>query len=213
MRLGPVPALLLATLVPAPTPAATLAPERLIAGLAQPAPARTAFTEVRYVGVLTRPLILRGELVWLGGARLERDVATPYRETTRIDGDRVRVVRPGQPPQDFDLGRAPELKGLLTGFRALLSGDAALLRGTFTVRASGDVRAWTLQLAPRDAALARRLAGISVDGSGHALRCLRMDQGNGDTSFTLLGALATSALPATPTPAALATLCAGGPLP
>src|SRR5487761_2512746 len=103
MRLGPVPALLLATLVPAPTPAATLAPERLIAGLAQPAPARTAFTEVRYVGVLTRPLILRGELVWLGGARLERDVATPYRETTRIDGARVRVVRPGQPPQDFDL--------------------------------------------------------------------------------------------------------------
>ncbi len=197
-------------LTPMPVAAATLAPDRLIASLAQPAPARTAFAEVRYVGVLTRPLILHGELAWLGGAQLERDVTEPYRETTTIDGDQVRVVRPGQSPQTFDLGRAPELKGLLTGFRALLSGDAALLRSTFTVRASGDARAWTLQLEPRNAALARRLAGISVDGSGHALRCLRMDQGNGDTSFTLLGALATTALPATPTPAALATLCAGG---
>ncbi len=168
---------------------------------------------MRYVGVLTRPLILHGELAWLGGAQLERDVAAPYRETTTIDGNQVRVVRPGQPPQDFDLGRAPELKGLLTGFRALLSGDAALLRATFSVSVSGDARAWTLQLTPRDAALTRRLAGISVDGSGHALRCLRMDQSNGDTSFTLLGALATSALPATPTPAELATLCAGGPAP
>ena len=204
---------MLALLTPTPAPAATLAPDRLIASLAQHAPARTAFAEVRYVGVLTRPLILHGELAWLGGARLERDVATPYRETTRIDGDQVRVMRPGQPPQDFDLGRAPELKGLLTGFRALLSGDAALLHGAFRVRASGDARAWTLQLTPRTAALARRLTGISVDGSGHALRCLRMDQGNGDTSFTLLGALATRALPATPTPAALATLCAGSALP
>lgn len=200
-------------LTPMPVAAAALAPDRLIASLAQPAPARTAFAEVRYVGVLTRPLILHGELAWLGGTRLERDVAEPYRETTTIDGNQVRVVRPGQPPQTFDLGRAPELKGLLTGFRALLSGDVALLRSTFTVRASGDARAWTLQLAPRDAALARRLAGISVDGSRHALRCLRMDQGNGDTSFTLLGALATSALPATPTPAALATLCADSPPP
>ena len=198
-------------LLPAPAHAAALVPERLIAGLAQPAPARTAFAEVRYVGVLARPLILHGDLVWLGDAKLERDVDAPYRETTTIDGDQVRIVRPGQPPQTFDLGRAPELKGLLTGFRALLSGDAALLRATFAVSASGDARAWTLDLKPHDAALARRLAGISVDGRGHRLRCLRMDQSNGDTSFTLLGALATTALPATPTPAALATLCAGGP--
>lgn len=204
---------MLALLAPTPAPAATLAPERLIAGLAQPAPARTAFAEVRYVGVLARPLILHGALVWLGGAKLERDVAEPYRETTTIDGNQVRVVRPGQPPQIFDLGRAPELKGLLTGFRALLSGDAALLGTTFAVSTSGDARAWTLELKPRDAALARRLAGISVDGSGHRLRCLRMDQSNGDTSFTLLGALAATALPAMPTPAELATLCAGAPAP
>ncbi len=206
-----LPWLVLVLLTPTPVPAATLAPERLIVGLAQPAPARTAFAEVRYVGVLERPLILHGDLIWQGGERLERDVSTPYRETTTISGDQVRIVRPGQPPQTFDLGRAPELKGLLIGFRALLSGDAALLRATFDVSASGDARAWTLELKPRDAALARRLTGISVDGSGHRLRCLRMDQSNGDTSFTLLGALAATALPTMPTPAALATLCASGP--
>jgi hypothetical protein len=64
-------------------------------------------------------------------------------------------------------------------------------------------------MTPRDAAVAKRIRDVSVDGSGKTLRCMRVDAIDGDTSFTLLGPLGRAALPARPTPAQLATLCAG----
>lgn len=177
--------------------------------LARPAPARTAYTEVRFIGMLDRALVLRGEMAWLGGHRLERTVVTPASETTTIDGDQATLQRAGQKPQTFSLDRAPELKDLLGSFVALLSGDAAALSHSFIVHAYGDDRAWTLDLSPRDPAVAKRIRGVSVDGSGRTMRCMRVDETDGDTSFTLLGPLGHARLPVQPTPAQLATLCAG----
>lgn len=189
------------------------APDRaaaLVRGLARPAPARTAYIEVRFIGMLDRPLVLRGEMAWLGGTRLTRSVVSPYPETTTIDGDSATLQRGSGAPRHFTLDHAPELKDLLGGFVALLSGNAAALQKTFTLHAYGNSAAWTLDLAPRSAAVARRIRDISIDGAGTAMRCMRVDQADGDTSFTLLGALGDAPLPAALTPAALATLCAGG---
>lgn len=181
----------------------------LVRTLARPAPARTAYTEVRFIGMLDRALVLRGEMTWLGGSRLQRSVVTPYPETTTIDGDTATLQRGQRAPQKFSLGRAPELKDLLGSFVALLSGDALALARNFTLHAYGDQAAWTLDLAPRDAAVARRIRDVSVDGSGKTLRCMRVDETDGDTTFTLLGPLGDAKLPDAPTPAGLATLCAG----
>ncbi|EQD58769.1 hypothetical protein B1A_10665 [mine drainage metagenome] len=148
-------------------------------------------------------------MTWLGGGRLQRSVVTPYPETTTIDGDTATLQRGQRAPQKFSLGRAPELKDLLGSFVALLSGDALALARNFTLHAYGDQAAWTLDLAPRDAAVARRIRDVSVDGSGKTLRCMRVDETDGDTTFTLLGPLGDAKLPDAPTPAGLATLCAG----
>lgn len=181
----------------------------LVRALARPAPARTAYTEVRFVGMLDRALVLRGEMAWLGGSRLRRSVVTPYPEITTIDGDTATLQRGQHAPQKFSLERAPELKDLLGSFIALLSGDATALARNFTLHAYGNQTAWTLDLTPRDTAVARRIRDVSVDGSGKTLRCMRVDETDGDTTFTLLGPLGNARLPATPTPAGLATLCAG----
>lgn len=159
--------------------------------------------------MLDRALVLHGEMSWLGGKRLERTVVTPSPETTTIDGDQATLQRAGQKPQTFSLDRAPELKDLLGSFVALLSGNAAALSHSFTMHAYGNDLAWTLDLVPRDPAVATRIRGVSVDGSGEAMRCMRVDETNGDTSFTLLGPLGHAKLPAQPTPAQLAMLCAG----
>jgi hypothetical protein len=180
-----------------------------VRALARPAPARTAYTEVRFVGMLDRALVLRGEMAWLGGSRLQRSVVTPYPEVTTIDGDTATLQRGRHAPQKFSLQRAPELKDLLGSFVALLSGDAPALARNFTLQAYGNQAAWTLDLTPRDAAVAQRIREVSVDGSGKTLRCMRVDETDGDTTFTLLGPLGSARLPSTPTPAGLATLCAG----
>jgi hypothetical protein len=194
-----LPALLLA----APPPDAA----DLIARLRRPVPASTAYTEVRFVHQLTRPLVLRGELEYGGAGHLGKRVDAPYRESTTISGDSVTVTRADRTPKHFDLERAPELKALMGGFSALLGGDAVALSTLYTFSLADDADRWTLTLTPRDAVLSAHLREFVIDGAGSEPRCFILRQTSGDASVMLLGALAAARLPPAPTTTALATMC------
>jgi hypothetical protein len=193
---------------PAPASPSTLA---LIAALGQPAPAHTAFAEARFMQVLDRPLVISGELAWLGGDKLQRRVDKPRAETFTIADGEVTQERPGRKPRHFSLSRAPQLQVLLDSFAALLGGDASRLQQAFEIRHEGDAAgAWTLTLVPRDARVARTVARIRIDGAGNQPRCMHMEEADGDLAVDLLGPLADK-MPAEPTRAALQALCQGSP--
>ena len=183
---------------------------RLIAGLKRAAPARTAYTEVQFNSLLDRPLVLHGELAYLGPDQLAKRVDEPYQETTTISDGKVTVERDKRKPRHFSLSRAPELEGFLRGFLALLGGDASALTGTFDVTGKGNPAHWQLMLMPRDARLRRHIAGIDVDGDANHPHCFTVRTADGDTNVMLVEQLAKARLPATPTPATLAALCRNG---
>jgi len=166
----------------------------LIAGLARPAPASVTFTEVRFSSLLREPLIVSGELGYLGAGGLERRVTAPYRETTVIRGDAVRIERDGEAPRSFALKRAPELKSFLSAFTALLAGDAAALARDFTVTASGEQDRWSLELTPNEEHARRRLRAIVINGSGAEPRCLATFDVREGGSVLLFGVGATEPL-------------------
>ncbi|HVI56584.1 MAG TPA: LolA-related protein [Luteibacter sp.] len=180
----------------------------MIASLHRPAPARTPFAEARFMRMLDKPLVVAGELAWLGGDRLERRVDRPAKETSTIADGEVTQEREGKKPRSFSLKRAPQLKVLLDSFVALLAGDPSRLAESFTVALGRDADRWQLTLTPRDPGIAKQIATIHVYGRGDRPRCLRMDEGDGDTSIDLLGELAT-AMPATPTREGLVAQCGG----
>ena len=183
----------------------------LIATLGQPAPAHTAFAEARFLQVLDRPLVVSGELSWLGGDQLQRRVDKPQQETATIANGEVTQQRTGKSPRHFSLKRAPQLQVLLDSFVALLSGDAARLQQSFTISQSGDASGkWALTLVPRDAKVAKTVASITVDGYAKESRCMHMQEADGDLAIDLLGSLATK-MPAQPTREALQALCQGAP--
>jgi len=183
----------------------------LIAALGQPAPAHAAFAEARFLQVLERPLVVSGELSWLGGDRLQRRVDHPQQETSTIADGEVTQQRAGKSPRRFSLKRAPQLQVLLDSFVALLSGDAARLQQAFEIRQSGDTAgAWTLTLVPRDARVAKTVASIRIDGYAKESRCMHMQEADGDLAVDLLGPLAAQ-MPAEPTREALQALCQGVP--
>ncbi|MHB1059347.1 MAG: LolA-related protein [Rhodanobacter sp.] len=191
--------------------AASSSAQALIAGMGQPAPAHTAFAEARFLQVLERPLVVSGELSWLGGDRLQRRVDRPQRETSTIADGEVTQQREGKSPRHFSLKRAPQLQVLLDSFVAMLSGDAARLQQAFEIRHAGDTAgAWTLTLVPRDAKVAKTVASITIDGVGKESRCMRMQEADGDLAVDLLGPLAAK-MPAAPTREALQALCRGAP--
>jgi len=195
---------------PEATPAAaSSSAQSLIAALGQPAPARTAFAEARFMQVLDRPLLVSGELAWLGGDRLQRRVDQPQQETATIADGEVTQQRAGKRPRHFSLSRAPQLQVLLDSFVALLSGDAGRLQQAFEIRQTGNATGtWTLTLLPRDAKVAKTVASIVIDGKGKTSRCMRMQEADGDLAVDLLGPLAAK-MPAQPTRAALQALCQG----
>lgn len=182
-------------------------------GLKRAAPARTAYTEVRFSGLLDRPLILHGELEYLGPGRLSKRVDAPYREQTRIADGEATVQRGERAPRTFALAQVPDLEGFLHGFGALLGGDAATLAEDFGLAAQGDRANWQLQLTPRDRRLARRVASIEVDGSDGAPRCFRTREADGDVSVLLVDTLAAVKLSQRPAPARIDALCRGREMP
>lgn len=181
----------------------------LVATLRRVPPARSVYSEVRFSDLLDRPLILHGELEYLGPGRLGKTVERPYREQTRIADGTASVQRDGRPARTFPLDQAPELEGFLRGFAALLGGDAQALARDFSLLAQGTAANWQLTMTPRDGRLARRVRTIRVDGRGHTPLCFRTEEIDGDLDVLLVGALAAVKLTARPLPAQIDALCRG----
>jgi hypothetical protein len=192
----------------APPEGASAETKALIARLALPAPADTAYAETRFVHVLRKPLQLRGELHYGGPGVLGKRVDAPYRETTNIANGEVEVLREGKSARKFSLERAPELGALLSSFSALLGGDAAGLERNFTIAVSHSESAWQLTLTPREPALSRHLRDLVVDGRDAEVRCVTLHESDGDSSVMRMAALAAASV-SEPTPATLDALCRG----
>ncbi len=184
-------------------------PDALIARLAKPAPATISFTEVRFSKLLREPLIVSGDLGYAGPDSLDRRVTSPYREHTAIRGESVKVERDGEKPRSFALKHAPELRGLLSGFSAMLSGDAAALRKTFDVALSGNDDSWQLKLTPIDTKARRRLQQIEVAGHQSEPSCFSMTTADGASSVLLLGNATREPVAPDVTLVALQRRCAG----
>ncbi len=180
--------------------------QALIASLARPAPARTPFAEARFMKVLDQPLVVSGELGWLGGDKLERRVDRPTKEVSTIADGEVTQQREGRKPRSFSLKRAPQLQVLLDSFVALLGGDASRLTQAFEVRHEDRAYGWTLVLTPRDARVAKTIASIEIDGHDKEPRCMRMQEADGDLAVDLLGDLA-ARMPESPSREALSAVC------
>ncbi|MEO6967822.1 MAG: LolA-related protein [Rhodanobacteraceae bacterium] len=183
----------------------------ILAKMAQPAPAHTPFIQVSYQGMLDRPLVVSGQMKWLGGDNLQRDVEQPYQETAKIGNGELSVQRGNGAVRRIPASRAPQMGAILAGFRALLGGDAGVLSQDFDVSAQGNETAWVLTMRPRAQAMKSHVQSIVIDGRGNAPRCMTFSEADGDTTITLLGAMAKAGLQSTaPLQSALAVRCRNG---
>ena len=198
------------TLTAAPLHAADPDADALLARLARPAPDSTSFVEVRYSSLLKKPLVVSGRLEHREDGTLVRRVETPYAEVTELRGENVVVERGGSKPRRFALDRAPELRGMLASFGAILKGDRPMLDRYFVVTAQGDLSRWEITLTPRDDKLKRRLSAIVVDGADDRAKCFTLEEPDGDASLMALGVAGPDELPAAFERQTLHDWCADG---
>lgn len=147
------------------------------------------------MALLTEPLVVSGELEHRSDGALIRRVLQPYRETTTVQANDVLIERDGSKPRRFSLDRAPELRGMLTSFGAILKGDRETLDQHFDVAVHGLDEHWRIELSPHDARLRKRLSGIRIDGIGDRPVCMTMEEPDGDATIMALGVPSRDALP------------------
>lgn len=162
---------------------------------------------MRFSALLTEPLVVAGELEHRSDRALVRRVLLPYRETTTLLGNSVSVEREGGRPRRFSLDRAPELRGMLASFDALLKGDREALETHFEIAVDLSASGWRIDLAPRADKLRARLARILVDGSADHPNCMTMEEPDGDATVMAFGVPDRDALPSPLTRAQLQTWC------
>ena len=211
MMSGMIPRLAVACLALATTALHAAEPDldALLARLARPAPDTTSFVEVRYSSLLETPIVVSGRLEHRQDGSLVRRVDSPYREVTELRGENVTVEREGSKPRHFSLNRAPELRGMLASFAALLQGDRQMLDRYFVVALQGTGARWEIVLSPRDAKLKNRLSRITVNGRDDRPRCFTLEEPDADASLMAIGVERPGDLPQPLEQRALETWCAG----
>jgi hypothetical protein len=139
-----------------------------------------------------------------------RSVEWPYQEVTELRGENVSVTRAGSKTRRFTLDRAPELRGMLTSFGAILQGDRQTLDQYFVVSARGSDAHWEITLTPRVDKLKQHLSRIVVNGVESDAKCFTLEEPDGDASLMALGITGPEALPASRGRAALHAWCTEG---
>lgn len=177
-----------ALLASASASAFAFTPADLMQALAGVPAAEVRFTETRTSSLLKAPLVLEGRLGWRRPDRLEREVRSPWHETSVISGatmtmtDRNGAQRTMRVPDG-----APG--ALLDALRATLAGDLSTLERHFAVTTGGSLAQWTLTLSPRDPALGALVGRVDFAGRAAAIERIEVLEANGDRSVTLLRAL------------------------
>lgn len=152
----------------------------LMAGLAAVTERRATFQEIRRFAALDQPLISAGRLLYRRPGYLEKTTTWPQPESLVVDGGRLVLTGPTDPPRVLDLGSQPEVRTLLDAVRGPLAGDLAALRRAFTVTVSGTMEDWTLDLVPTDPRAGRLLRRAQVSGRGAEVAVVLLVQTNGD---------------------------------
>lgn len=166
--------------------AATAGLDELMALLATRRQGHVSFTEVHQMAMLKEPLKSSGELIYEAPDHLEKRTVTPKPESLVLDHG-VLTAQRGTHRHVLTLADYPQVVPFVESIRATLAGDRAALERYFTVSLEGNLGSWTLQLAPRDATVARSVQQVRIRGERDAIRDVEIRQSDGDRSLVTIG--------------------------
>jgi outer membrane lipoprotein carrier protein LolA len=154
---------------------------RLMAELAQVQTSHARYTEVRRISMLKQPLELSGTLSYSRPGRVEKDQILPFRETLRIDADKITVERDGR-IRTVAMRDSPLAAALVETLRAILAGDAVGLGRLYEASVRGPREGWELRLRPREPEVTAIVNEIDVGGSGSRVSRIEIRVQGGDRS-------------------------------
>ena len=147
---------------------------------------RVAFTEIHELAMLKQPVQSSGELVYIAPDRLEKHTLEPKAETLVLDHGMLTAQR-GRHQYTVALSDAPQVVPFVESVRATLAGDAPALKRYFSIGFEGDTAHWRMTLTPGDAAVAKSVRQIHMEGERDAIHTVEILETDGDRSRLTIG--------------------------
>lgn len=124
---------------------------------------RAEFSQSRENPALAEPQVSKGDLLFVIGHGMVWHTRDPFEDTLVLtSGDTRRLNAQGKLERVRDGNRGvSQVSGML---QSLLAGKSDEAARQFTITADGTIDHWTLTFVPRQARVARVLAGITLKG-------------------------------------------------
>ena len=169
-------------LAPLSRPAAEqLLPQVLSAVSRQPF-STVPFVERRMSAMLVMPLESRGTLTRESSGSIEKITTTPIRESVVLTAESMTVRADNGVPKVVRFDAQPDLAAYANGLRAILAGDAGVLKKSFDVGLSGALNRWEMKLLPTDPGIRRAIRQIVVRGEKGQVRLIETTETGGDVN-------------------------------
>jgi outer membrane lipoprotein-sorting protein len=171
-------ALLCAFAAHAQSPALT---DDVLGHLAKHPQVRAEFTQSRENPALAEPQLSHGDLLFVIGHGMVWHTRDPFEDTLVFtSGDTSRLNAQGKLERVRDGNRGvSQVSGMLQSLLAGKSDDAAR---QFTISAEGATEHWTLHFVPRQARVAKVLAGITLKGDAF-LQSIEVNLASGERTL------------------------------
>jgi len=149
-----------------------------------------SFVETRRIEMLDRTLQSSGRLSFKAPDSFVRETLKPRQEKLAVDGNTLTMSL-GDRTRTMQLDASPEAAVIVEAIRGTLTGNRNTLERLFETTVSGDARAWTLKLVPRDLRLRGQVSAVEVSGRDAMTRQVQVQLADGDRSVMTIEPVAT----------------------
>jgi hypothetical protein len=174
----------------APASAAPVA--RIQSMLAKPEQLCGRFQQTKHLSGMKKPLLSSGRFCVVAGKGVLWRTLKPFQNTLRLKRDEIVHMQGSRVSMRLEASQEPAVRMINGVLLSLLGGDLGQLENLFEVDGSVAGDSWRVALTARNAAVARAVGAISLEGGAY-VRSIRMVDAGGDRTEIVFSDLKTGA--------------------
>lgn len=147
--------------------------------LAKPDQLCGRFDQTKRLAGMKKPLVSTGRFCVVAGKGVLWRTLKPFPNTLRLKRDEIVHMQGDRVAMRLDANQEPTVRMINGVLFSLLAGDLGQLDSLFEVNGSVTGETWKVNLKARNAALARAVGAIALEGGAY-VRAIQMVEENGD---------------------------------
>jgi hypothetical protein len=158
--------------------------------LAKPSVLCGRFDQTKTLAGMKKPLASHGRFCVVAGKGVMWRMLKPFPSTLRLTRDEIVQFQGDRVAMRLDAKQEPTVRTINSVLFSLLSGDLGQLDKLFEVDGSADANGWKVSLKAREAALAKAIGVISLDGAAY-VKNIQISEASGDRTQIAFSEIAT----------------------